>query len=77
MKLTDKNGLRILTADEGLTLFRKGDENNFSTTFYLGIKDSPDNFTEIDEAEAQRRIAEREREREAEQNEDVQPPQSR
>lgn len=58
MKLTEQNGLRILTPDEGNMLYRKGDDNNFSKCFYLGIKDSPENFVEITEAEAEERTKE-------------------
>ena len=52
MKLEEKNNLRILTADEGKTLSRKGDDNNFADTFYMGVNDSPENFTEITKEEA-------------------------
>ena len=56
MKLTEQNGLRILTPDEGNVLYRKGDENNFSKCFYLGVKDSPENFVEITEVEAEAKL---------------------
>lgn len=52
MKLTDKNGLRMLEADPGHLLYRVGNEENRQKIFYLGVKDLPENFKEISEEEA-------------------------
>lgn len=48
MKLTQKNGLRILEADEGMTLRKKGDDNApLSPLIYLGKGDTPENYEEV------------------------------
>ena len=48
MKLEERNGLRVLTADEGKLLSRTGDNGTLASIVYLGINDSPDNYSEID-----------------------------
>lgn len=58
MTLTEENGLRVLRPDPGHVIYRQGDENNFATLYYLGVNDSPDNFTEITEEEAEARKTE-------------------
>lgn len=61
MKLTQKNGLRILEADEGMTLRKKGDDNApFSLLIYLGKGDTPENYEEVTLEKAEEIIAEQE-----------------
>lgn len=67
MILTEENGLRVLRPSIGYLLYRKGDENNFASLFYLGKKDSEDNFGEISEEDAEKIMREKEMEQNIEQ----------
>lgn len=53
MKLEEKNGLRILTPENGYLLRRNEDDTNFSEIVYLGKNDTEDSYTEIPQAEAE------------------------
>lgn len=53
MELIERNGLRILKAQDGYKL-KRIDDINYSDSFYLGIKDSPDNFIEISNEEIEK-----------------------
>lgn len=59
MQKTIDNGTTILTADNGMKL-TNGD--TFGTTVRLAKTDSPDNWREVTEAEAERLMAEAEEE---------------
>lgn len=55
MQKTTKNGTTVLTADEGLVLTNG---QAYGSTVWLAPSDSPDNWREITEAEAERMMAE-------------------
>ena len=50
MTITERNGLKILTADEGKILH---EGTVYADTVYLGTCDSPENWAEVD-ADAER-----------------------
>ena len=55
----ERNGLRIIQAEEGYTLRKKGDEGtNFSTEIYLGKNDLSEHYEEITIEDAERLIEE-------------------
>ncbi len=54
MTLTEQDGLRILTPDEGRWLYIDENDNRiFSTLVYLAKSDKPENWHECTEAEKQ------------------------
>lgn len=55
--IMNKIELRHIVADEGMTLY---DGETLSKEIYLGVLDSPDNWREIPDAEAERIRAEQE-----------------
>lgn len=57
--------VRVLDATSGHMLYRKDDPIEsayFAKRVYLGVGDSPENYTEISEAEAKAEMERRERE---------------
>lgn len=52
MTLTEQNGLRILTADPGHLLHRNDEPTRFTSQVYLGLHDTPSNYTELTESQA-------------------------
>lgn len=50
---TTANGMRKLTAADGHRIVYLGDLSTATTTAYLGQGDSPDNYTEVTEAEVE------------------------
>lgn len=60
---TTANGMRKLTAADGHKIIYLSDFSTATDTAYLGVGDSPDNYTEVTEAEVeaweqeQRRLA--------------------
>ena len=70
MKLTEQNGLRILTPDNGQWLYK--DDNGtriFSDLVYLAKNDSPDNWRECTTAEKEAYEAEHNTEQDQEETE--------
>lgn len=57
MQKTTENGITVLTADNGMKL-TNGDA--FGTTVRLAKSDSPDNWREVTEAEAEQMMADAE-----------------
>lgn len=57
MQKTTENGITVLTADNGMKL-TNGD--TFGTTVRLAKSDSPDNWREVTEAEAEQMMADAE-----------------
>lgn len=59
--------VRVLDATPGHMLYHKGEPIEsayFAPRVYLGVGDSPDNYTEISEAEAKAEMERREKEKE-------------
>lgn len=53
MKLTTKGVLRILEPAQGMHLKSKSRNDIYEGKIYLGVNDSPDNYTEVTEEEYQ------------------------